>query len=78
MAISSHILCRVCRKPCYVIHAANRAAPDICRVCADDEAADKKKKAMAKLSALTVEERLARIEEWIYDYKPEHVPPHLF
>lgn len=34
-----------------------------------------RKMALADLAALPVEERLARIEAWIYDYRPQYVPP---
>ena len=33
---------------------------------------------LAALSALPLDERLARIEAWIYDYQPTYVPPPTF
>ena len=35
-------------------------------------------KALTELAALPIEERLARIEAWIYDYQPQYVPPPMF
>jgi len=34
--------------------------------------------ALENLSKMTIEERLARIEEWIYDYRPQYVAPPRF
>lgn len=39
---------------------------------------DRRARALADISALPIEERLARIEAWIYDYRPEYVPPPRF
>lgn len=42
------------------------------------EREDRRTKALAELAALPIEERLARIEAWIYDYRPQYVPPPRF
>ncbi len=42
------------------------------------EREDARTKALAELATLSTEERLARIEAWIYDYRPSYVPPPRF
>lgn len=44
--------------------------PDICSSCRDKEVTQKRTQHLNGLRALPIEERLVRIEKWIYDYKP--------
>ena len=42
------------------------------------EREDQRTKILEATAALPIEERLARIEAWIYDYRPSYVPPPRF
>lgn len=50
----------------------------VCHDCAGRKFNDKRRAELDKLSQLPIEERIARIEEWIYDYRPTYVPPPRF
>ena len=41
-----------------------------CDECREKEKAQKRRTHFAGLKALTLEERITKIEEWVYDYKP--------
>ena len=51
--------------------------PHLCEDCLKLNAEEKKRKYFEELDKLTPEERMRRIEEWIYEYKPKYVPPPL-
>lgn len=69
MAIMKTIHCRVCgeskREP-----RSGSDYSNICWDCSKKEADQKRQDFLASRAAMTVEERLALIEQWIYDYKP--------
>lgn len=46
-----------------------------CTECYSSRIGREKREYFGALDALTIEERIRRIEEWIYYYKPEYVPP---
>lgn len=69
MALITNIICTVCGQPKEVCRASGDMST-VCHECAAAEAARARGVALAGLAALTVEERLARVEAWIYDYKP--------
>ncbi len=56
-----------------IIEEAKRIAreePERARAKAAQDRAD----FLAALAKLPLEERIRRLEEWVYDYKPEYVP----
>lgn len=78
MSLCRTITCSRCGQEREVWFSASNGLPSVCHDCLSDEAAAKKKQALAELAALPIEQRIARIEEWIYDYKPQYVPPPRF
>jgi hypothetical protein len=58
---------------CGEVKRESRASSDysnVCWSCKKKEADQKRREFLAGRAALTVEERLALIEQWIYDYQP--------
>lgn len=49
-----------------------------CGECRDKEEQLRRVNYFAELDKLTLEERVRKIEEWIYEYKPTYVPPPRF
>ncbi len=78
MALCRTITCSQCHQEREVWFSAADYPPDVCHGCREVEAELAKGRAMAELAALPMEQRIARIEEWIYDYKPQYVPPPRF
>lgn len=78
MAYITEVHCSSCGKTCMEAVAAGNVAPDTCSICTTEEIASARAVHLAGLKALSVKERLARIEAWIYDYKPQYVPPPRF
>lgn len=70
MALSSRITCADCGQEKYVLHSAREFPPKICGECRKAALAEKRSTYLKSLAELTIEERLVKIEEWIYDYKP--------
>lgn len=78
MAVLSRIKCKRCEASATVNHSPADAPPEICGLCQQAEVESKRDQHFAELDALSVEERLRRIEAWIYDYRPQWVPPPRF
>jgi len=74
VAILTHIHCPSCGETKRVCHGFGDR-PAECHECSSKREARARAVHLAGLKALTVEERLALIEEWIYDHKP-HVRSH--
>ena len=70
MAILTRIICQECQHLVDVMHPPHKRAPQICRSCQSIIDQRKRQDHLCDLSMLPIEERLRRIEEWIYDYKP--------
>ena len=70
MAVLSAIKCEACGLNTHVSHAPQAERPKVCHSCANKAAADRREADLAALAALPMEERIARIEAWIYDYRP--------
>jgi hypothetical protein len=70
MAILTKITCRQCNCKSDEMHSPMEAPPKICSQCQAKNDADKRQLCLNNLASMTVDERLRRIEEWIYDYKP--------
>ena len=75
MAVCRNIVCSKCHQEREVWFSAADYPPDVCYECIAAESVAKKKQALAEIAALPIEQRMARIEEWIYDYKPQYVSP---
>ena len=73
MAIRTQITCQKCGKSVSVMHSVSKPAPDICPKCESAEKDSSKQKALAKLKKLSLEERVAKLEE--YQYDEENAPP---
>lgn len=69
MAVIQNIICSVCGQPRQVCCGAAHW-PTVCRECSASKAAKERADRLAAVAALPLEERLARIEAWIEDYKP--------
>lgn len=70
MAVLSRITCERCGTMTHVGHSPADPAPKVCGRCRGKEAASKRDEHLTALAALPLEERVARIEAWIYDYRP--------
>ena len=66
--------CPVCKK----IKHLQPYKDKMCGECQRIQDAANKKVHLDSLKKLPIEERVAKIEEWIYDYKPEYVYPPTF
>jgi hypothetical protein len=60
------------------MHSPSDLKPTICGACKAREIDLARIEHFAKLDALPIEERLRRIETWIYDYRPQYVSPPRF
>ncbi len=78
MAVLSGITCERCGATTHVNHSSGSAPPKICNHCRAKEDISKRDQHFKELDALTTEERLRRIEEWIYNYRPRYVEPPRF
>ena len=78
MAYNVTITCIRCKKNKNVIVSSGSGAPLVCGDCTKKEREELRDKYFAGLDKLSMEERVRRIEEWIYDYKPTYVPPPRF
>ena len=70
MAISVSIICSDCKKPANVWVGGGKEPPDICTVCEENVAMNRRSKYLSALQKLSVKQRLENIERWIYDYNP--------
>ncbi len=78
MALCQIITCSRCGQSSDVWFSSSEGPPTVCHACTGKDAELKKREALAALAALPLEQRIARIEEWIYDYQPTYVPPPRF
>lgn len=74
MALLVNIVCQDCGHESDEVVAAGSVTPNVCSGCNSLAGARQRAMHLGGLKALTIEQRLERIEEWIYDYKPVHVP----
>lgn len=66
--------CGVCQKKYTPIHSAGSVRSHGCPHCAEAEATRKEREHFIKLDALSLEERIRKIENWIYNYKVPRDP----
>lgn len=67
MAIVSQIKCTACGREASVCHSASEPAPEICSSCQEKIKNSKKNVYLRELQELSLEQRIAKIEEYIYD-----------
>ena len=70
MAVLCSFTCKECNTPKREAVASSDYS-DTCHACKTRLANKARREFLAGKAGLTVEERLAWIEAWIYDYKPE-------
>lgn len=70
MAVVSQITCEQCGTTTHVGHSPANLAPKVCGPCRGKEAKSKRDEHLAAMAALPIEQRIARIEAWLYDYEP--------
>ena len=73
MAIRSTIYCFECGETKDVVHSLRGGPPTICNECREWNEKNEKEKHLNALKQLPIEERIAKIEEWIYDLRQD--PP---
>ena len=67
MAVTDTIKCNKCGQQKWVTYSLQYPCPMICDECIKSEKSDAKQQRLDSLALLSVEDRLAKIEEWIYD-----------
>jgi len=67
MARAVTITCSVCKKD-KTVGTSGSFTPDICNECRDERKAAQKREHLEGLARLTLEERIARLEEAAYDH----------
>lgn len=78
MAVVVPYHCIKCHKTGRIAVGSGEPAPSLCSECSAKEKDMKRREHFAGLEGLALEERIRRIEEWIYDYRPRYVPPMKF
>ena len=66
--------CNKCGNKFQTMVNSGMSAPDLCDECQKEKEDIQRREYFHGLDGLTIEERLRRIEEWIYDYKPYKKP----
>lgn len=69
MAYIETFICRTCLKNVQGAIGSGQTTPTQCHSCKSKESDDKRAQFLKGLEALTIEERLKKVEAWIYDYK---------
>ena len=75
MAHVTDIFCTRCNKLKQVVRTAENQSLTICGQCQQELSDMKKEDALKMLTKLTVEERLKRVEEFIYMHSQNHPKP---
>lgn len=68
MAYLTKITCSSCRRTVDVAVGAGRMPPTVCPACEKQVANAQRTTALDALKTLPLDERVARIEAWIYDH----------
>jgi hypothetical protein len=69
MAVITTMFCKICKEVKQTTVGSGQSIPMICCSCAEKEADEKRRLHFSGLDGLTIEERLRKVEEWIYNYK---------
>ena len=78
MAYMTNIHCMECGENKTVAVGAGQVPELICGACQGLKDAERREEYFASLDKLPLEERIRKIEEWIYEYRPTHVPPPIY
>ncbi len=78
MALIINCICQKCGKNWRGAVGSGALSPKLCDTCWGEENSRKRREHFGALDALTVEERLRKIEDWIYDYRPPRTTPSVF
>jgi len=78
MAYMTTIFCTQCNESKNTIVGAGDSPSLICDSCRLENKDKERKEYFASLDKLPLEERIRKIEEWIYEYRPTHVPPPMY
>ena len=78
MAYQTTITCIECHKNKQVIVGGGNSPSLVCHECQSAKDAERREKYFAELDKLPLEERIRKIEEWIYEYRPTYVAPPRF
>jgi hypothetical protein len=70
MALQVNGFCHKCEKSFTTLIGSGQPHPIICPTCEQIKEDKKKEEYFAVLDSLTIEQRLRKVEEWIYNYKP--------
>jgi hypothetical protein len=73
MAFITMITCTKCHKEKQVTCGSGQTKT-VCNRCAAKEADRKRREHFGSLDGLTIEERLRKLEEWVYNYRPYKEP----
>jgi|GEM_PF-6589325 len=69
MVVITNDVCTKCHKLKQIISSAGQINT-VCAECQLKEANEQRRAHFAELDAMSLEDRVRRIEEWIYNYKP--------
>ena len=75
MALLVACTCKHCHKGFQGVTSHSSRTPDECSECHQARIDMERREHFGGLDALSVEERLRRIETWIYDYRPPRTGP---
>ena len=77
MAVCTTIVCSSCDQEKRVWHDSDKATPTTCSECEKKKAEVEKKAYLAAQAQLPMEERLAKLEEFMYDHQRAYHPSKL-
>jgi hypothetical protein len=74
MAISSTIICDTCHQRKDEMHDPSKSSPTTCTQCGEKKATEARQLHLDELTRLSTEERLRKVEEFIYDHQRSYHP----
>ena len=78
MALLVDCTCETCGEKWQGMTSSSRPAPKECTECYDKRTDRQRREHFSGLDGLTLDERIRRVEEWIYDYRPPKTGPTVF
>lgn len=73
MALAIMIRCGVCHEEKQAFKVSGKPWPDVCPACEAAKKAEEKMAFLNELKSKPLEERIAHIEEWLYDHEHQDV-----
>jgi hypothetical protein len=70
MARQANGYCVRCKKDFTTVIPSDASIPDLCSDCQQKAQDEERKIYFLQLDKMPIENRLRRIEEWLYDYQP--------